>query len=29
MPRIVEFMTQQRDIYSYIHDQTVRLINAG
>jgi alkyl sulfatase BDS1-like metallo-beta-lactamase superfamily hydrolase len=27
--RIVEFITKQRDLYKYTHDQTVRLINAG
>lgn len=27
--RIVDFITRQRDAYKYIHDQTVRLINAG
>ena len=27
--RIVEFLEQQRDLYKYIHDQTVRLFNAG
>jgi len=27
--RIVDFMAKQRDTYRYIHDQTVRLINAG
>ena len=27
--RIVEFVTAQRDVYRYTHDQTVRLINAG
>jgi alkyl sulfatase BDS1-like metallo-beta-lactamase superfamily hydrolase len=27
--RIVEFITKQRDLYKYMHDQTVRLINAG
>ena len=26
---IAEFMTQHRDTYRYIHDQTVRLLNAG
>lgn len=27
--RIVTLLTQQRDTYKYMHDQTVRLINAG
>jgi alkyl sulfatase BDS1-like metallo-beta-lactamase superfamily hydrolase len=27
--RIQEFVTKQRDVYKYTHDQTVRLINAG
>ena len=27
--RIREFITMHRDVYKYIHDQTVRLINAG
>jgi alkyl sulfatase BDS1-like metallo-beta-lactamase superfamily hydrolase len=27
--RIAELITKQRDTYKYIHDQTVRLINAG
>lgn len=27
--QIVEFITKQRDVYRYTHDQTVRLINAG
>lgn len=27
--RIVDFITLQRDVYRYTHDQTVRLINAG
>ena len=26
--RIVEFITKHRDVYKYMHDQTVRLINA-
>jgi len=26
---ILEFVTKQRDVYRYIHDQTVRLMNAG
>lgn len=28
-PRIAEFISKQRDSYRYIHDQTVRLMNAG
>lgn len=28
-PRIREFISKQRDSYLYIHDQTVRLMNAG
>lgn len=27
--QIREFITKQRDVYRYLHDQTVRLINAG
>jgi hypothetical protein len=27
--RIREFITKQRDVYKYTHDQTVRLMNAG
>jgi len=27
--RIVDFITKHRDVYKYMHDQTVRLINAG
>jgi alkyl sulfatase BDS1-like metallo-beta-lactamase superfamily hydrolase len=27
--RIVEFISKQRDAYKYLHDQTVRLMNAG
>ncbi len=27
--RIIDFMKQQRDLYKYIHDQTMRLANAG
>lgn len=27
--RIREFITKHRDVYKYMHDQTVRLINAG
>ncbi len=27
--RITTYMKQQRDVYKYIHDQTVRMINAG
>ncbi len=28
-PRIVEFLENQRDLYKYIHDQTLRLANDG
>ncbi len=28
-PNITRYMKQQRDAYKYIHDQTVRMINAG
>lgn len=27
--RVVEFLTIQRDLYGYIHDQTLRLLNKG
>ena len=27
--RIVEYLGKQRDLYGYLHDQTLRLINAG
>jgi alkyl sulfatase BDS1-like metallo-beta-lactamase superfamily hydrolase len=27
--RIVEFLRKQRDLYAYIHDQTLRMTNAG
>jgi linear primary-alkylsulfatase len=27
--RIVEFLEKQRDLYAYLHDQTLRLINRG
>lgn len=27
--RIVEFLSLQRDLYSYLHDQTLRLLNQG
>ena len=27
--RIVEFLSKQRDLYGYLHDQTLRLINKG
>ncbi|MBW1891919.1 MAG: MBL fold metallo-hydrolase [Deltaproteobacteria bacterium] len=27
--RIVDFLKKQRDVYKYIHDQTVRMANAG
>jgi len=26
---VVKFLTQQRDLYAYVHDQTLRLINKG
>jgi alkyl sulfatase BDS1-like metallo-beta-lactamase superfamily hydrolase len=26
---VVAYLTQQRDLYAYLHDQTLRLINAG
>jgi alkyl sulfatase BDS1-like metallo-beta-lactamase superfamily hydrolase len=26
---IVEFLTEQRDLYAYLHDQTLRLLNKG
>ncbi|MGW4791018.1 alkyl/aryl-sulfatase [Nonomuraea sp. NPDC004297] len=26
---IVTFLTQQRDLYAYLHDQTVRMLNSG
>ncbi|MEW2353654.1 alkyl sulfatase dimerization domain-containing protein [Spirillospora sp. NPDC029432] len=26
---IVEFLSQQRDVYAYLHDQTLRLLNQG
>jgi alkyl sulfatase BDS1-like metallo-beta-lactamase superfamily hydrolase len=26
---IVAYLTQQRDLYTYLHDQTLRLINQG
>ena len=26
---VVQFMTQQRDLYAYLHDQTLRLMNQG
>lgn len=28
-PRILDFLAKQRDLYAYIHDQTVRLLNRG
>lgn len=28
-PAIREFLVRQRDVYAYLHDQTVRLMNAG
>jgi alkyl sulfatase BDS1-like metallo-beta-lactamase superfamily hydrolase len=27
--RIVEFLSQQRDLYGYLHDQTLRMLNKG
>jgi alkyl sulfatase BDS1-like metallo-beta-lactamase superfamily hydrolase len=27
--RVVEFLSTQRDLYAYLHDQTVRLLNEG
>jgi alkyl sulfatase BDS1-like metallo-beta-lactamase superfamily hydrolase len=27
--RVIEFLSLQRDLYAYLHDQTLRLINAG
>ena len=27
--RVVDFLKKQRDVYTYIHDQTVRMANAG
>ncbi|WP_132474198.1 alkyl sulfatase dimerization domain-containing protein [Rhodococcus sp. SMB37] len=27
--RVVDFLTSQRDLYAYVHDQTLRLINKG
>jgi alkyl sulfatase BDS1-like metallo-beta-lactamase superfamily hydrolase len=27
--RIVEFLSKQRDLYTYLHDQTLRLLNGG
>jgi len=27
--RIVDYLAKQRDLYAYLHDQTLRLINAG
>lgn len=27
--RAVEFLSQQRDLYAYLHDQTVRMLNEG
>jgi alkyl sulfatase BDS1-like metallo-beta-lactamase superfamily hydrolase len=27
--KIVDFLTEQRDLYAYLHDQTVRLMNRG
>ncbi|MEU1282494.1 alkyl sulfatase dimerization domain-containing protein [Streptomyces sp. NPDC005805] len=28
-PRVLEFLTRQRDLYAYLHDQTLRLLNQG
>lgn len=27
--RVVKFLTQQRDLYAYVHDQTLRMLNQG
>ncbi|MFC9282853.1 alkyl/aryl-sulfatase [Streptomyces collinus] len=27
--RVVQFLSEQRDLYAYLHDQTVRLLNQG
>ncbi|MFJ8061372.1 alkyl/aryl-sulfatase [Streptomyces sp. NPDC096142] len=27
--RMVEFLSQQRDVYAYLHDQTLRMLNQG
>ncbi|MBQ0927488.1 alkyl/aryl-sulfatase [Saccharopolyspora endophytica] len=27
--RVVEFLSEQRDLYAYLHDQTLRMINEG
>ncbi|WP_035847296.1 alkyl/aryl-sulfatase [Kitasatospora azatica] len=27
--RIADFLTEQRDLYAYLHDQTLRLLNSG
>jgi alkyl sulfatase BDS1-like metallo-beta-lactamase superfamily hydrolase len=27
--RVLDFLTKQRDLYKYLHDQTVRLMNRG
>src|SRR5690606_36346856 len=27
--RVVEYMRVQRDLYKYVHDQTIRLMNKG
>ncbi|MCH0558086.1 alkyl/aryl-sulfatase [Streptomyces sp. MUM 16J] len=27
--RVVEFLSQQRDLYAYLHDQTLRMLNQG
>ena len=28
-PRVLDFLTKQRDLYKFLHDQTVRLMNHG
>ena len=28
-PRAIDFLRKQRDLYGYLHDQTLRLINKG
>jgi alkyl sulfatase BDS1-like metallo-beta-lactamase superfamily hydrolase len=28
-PNIIRFLTEQRDLYAYLHDQTLRLMNQG
>ena len=27
--RVIEFLSTQRDVYGYLHDQTLRLLNQG